>query len=194
MPNSAEQIANNLELTKQELTEKIVKIEEQVRDSIQETKDKFTDKVQTLKDATDVRKAITKNPWIAASGATLAGFAASYYFMGKKSQASRPMGIGKAIVGTTLLNKAVSLFEPELTAVKGLAVQSVAKKLGDMAVKKFPKLEGEIQQIVESAKSKLGVGTAENSNQNGTTAPNNLKDASADKAAADTRMYTALPE
>lgn len=184
MRNSIEQITEDLELTKKDLSQKIGQIEDHVKSSIQETKNIFSNKVQSIKDATNIKHVVEKQPLLVVGGAVIAGFLATYYLNTKSTRPARLKPVLQPKDSSHFIEKLSGQFKPQINMVKGMAFHSFANLIGDWALRKFPNFKAEIQQIVDST----------NLNQNAEPASHNVTAQGQEKSHAESHQYTALPE
>jgi len=150
---------------------------EGVKDTVQET-------VQSVKQTFDVTHQVEAHPWGMVGGSMLAGFALGWLLPGRphrehwmvrrategtrsngqaasspapsSSQERWPQDLRDEASGPSLFERLTDQFSDEINKVKGLAIGAAVSALRDLAKQQLPALAPQIDEVMNSATTKLG--------------------------------------
>jgi ElaB/YqjD/DUF883 family membrane-anchored ribosome-binding protein len=186
MAEEPDVIREQIEDTRSALTEKLETLEGQVRETVQSAKATVEDTIETVKSSVqhtvdsvkqtfDLSQHVDRHPWAMLGGSFVAGFLLGNYLEGRRQ--TRPVGLprmdayskpngGPSPLGSmpplaapaqpSFLNRFLGAFDEEIDQVKGMVIGAAMGVVRDLAKQSLPKLASQIEDVMDSATTKLG--------------------------------------
>jgi len=155
-----------------------------VEQTIEGVKGTVEDTVQSVKETFDVTRQVEAHPWGMVGGSMLAGFALGWLLPGRPhperwtvhrvAEGMRPNGraeqptapssspdrwpseLRDEASGPSLFERLADQFGDEIAKVKGIAIGAAVSALRDLAKQQLPTLAPQIDEVMNSATTKLG--------------------------------------
>jgi len=181
---SEQVIRENMERTRESLTEKLDALENKVMGSVEEAttavqetvssvKETMHDSVESVKDAVDIPAHVERHPWLAFGGAILGGYLVTSMLMRGKSSATapsrsftltpprsppdEPQPSPQPTSAAPPSSGLLGALEPEIRHLKGLALGVTLGTVREMVAKDVPPhLAEQLRAIMDSVTTKVG--------------------------------------
>jgi len=176
-----ELIRQDMERTRESLTEKLETLECKVADTVQQAscavnetvtnvKESVHDSVESVKDAMDITAHVDRHPWLMFGGAVVTGIVAGNLLLGREKRESHfatPRAYPPAVPPPTTQAHAertssesggwLSMLEPEIQKLKGLAVGATLGLVREALAGEVPKpIAGYLGEIIDEVTRKVG--------------------------------------
>jgi len=175
-----ELIRQDMERTRESLTEKLETLECKVADTVQQAscavnetvsnvKESVHEGVESVKDAMDITAHVDRHPWLMFGGAVVTGMVAGNLLLGQEKRGSRfepepsrqapvPFRASQtAETPTSTSNGWLAMLDPEIQKLKGLALGVTLGLVREALVREVPKpLATYVGDIIDDVTRKVG--------------------------------------
>jgi ElaB/YqjD/DUF883 family membrane-anchored ribosome-binding protein len=159
-------LASKLETLEEKVTETVRSTAENVEETIENVTSSVQETVTQVKRTFDLEHQMQERPWVLIGGAALGGFLVGSYFARRPQYGPWQAPPGRAAAAYTagrpeaarpgFMEGLMNQFGDELGMVKELAIGYLAGVARDLIKEAAPNLGQQVQEIMDSATTKLG--------------------------------------
>jgi len=168
MMTAKESVTETIESVKSTVEGTVESVKTSVQDTVDSMKTTVQDTVETVKRSLDIERHVNEHPWAMLGGSVLAGCVVGAFIEDAigpltPGPSPRPAWDAQALRSPSpeaqsapAQPRLLAVFDDEIKQIKGMAIGYLLGLVRDYAKEKLPQLKPQIDELMESATTKLG--------------------------------------